>query len=64
MKSITKKELAAEMNISMTTLRYYLNNKWYSKLSSLGYEKRNRILSPKIIETIKLFWCDIDKQRY
>lgn len=59
MKSISKSELADSMQISMSTLRYYLNNLWYSDLKKENYQKRQRLLSPRQIAVIKSRWdCD------
>jgi len=59
MKSISKSELASAMSISQSTLRYYLNNLWYSDLKKEGYQKRQKILSPKQVAVIKSRWdCD------
>jgi transcriptional regulator with XRE-family HTH domain len=48
-KSLTKKELAQRLNVSSATLRRYLNDKYYPKLERYDYEKRVRILTPRIL---------------
>lgn len=42
----TKKELAIMLQVSPSTLRRWLNQKYYSNLKFLGYTKNQRILTP------------------
>lgn len=48
-KSLTKKELAQRLNVSPATLRRYLNNRYYPELEGFDYERRARILTPRIL---------------
>jgi len=52
----TKTMLAKEMGISMTTMHYYLNVKWYDELVASGYFKHSKILQPRIVDIIKRKW--------
>ena len=60
MASITKKELAQQMLISMSKLQSLLNREWYDELSDLGYKKNDKIISPRIFEFIKNIWGEFD----
>jgi transposase-like protein len=48
----TKKELAAALGISPSTLRRWLNKKYFDHLASTGYEKTARIIHPKAMAWI------------
>jgi hypothetical protein len=54
--SYTKSQLAREMGISMSTLHYYLNVKWYEELIRSGYDKNKKIIHPRIISIIVAKW--------
>lgn len=58
--AITKKQLAILMNVSSTTLRFYLNNDWYEDLKNLGYNKSKKVLSPRQVLYIESQWGDFD----
>lgn len=59
-KTVAKNQLAALMNISNSTLRYYLNKEWYDELKVLGYHKSNKILTPRQISFIESKWGELD----
>lgn len=48
-KSLLKYQVAELLGISASTLSYYLNNKYYDELARLGYEKNQKILTPRIL---------------
>lgn len=56
-KSITKQELAQVLNISPGTLRRFLNKDLYADLLPLGYKKNTNILTGKVLQYIKDFYC-------
>jgi uncharacterized protein YjcR len=45
----TKKELAAMLGVSSSTLRRWMNRKYFDALCETGYDKRERILNPKVL---------------
>ena len=53
---ISKKQLALLMNISDSTMRSYLNNIWFDELKNRGYDKTNKVLSPRQIKFIETRW--------
>jgi hypothetical protein len=53
---LSKKQLAMLMNISDSTMRNYLNNVWYDDLNNRGYDKTNKVLSPRQIKFIESRW--------
>lgn len=48
-KSLLKYQVAELLGISASTLSHYLNNKYYDELARLGYEKNQKILTPRIL---------------
>jgi hypothetical protein len=59
-RTVSKKQLAKLMNISNTSLRLYLNIEWYDELKALGYDKNNKVLSPRQIMLIQSKWGKLD----
>ena len=57
---ISKSQLAMLMNVSNSTVRTYLNKIWYEELKNLGYDKDEKILSPRQIEYIESQWGKFD----
>jgi len=45
---VGKSELCARLGISFTTLRAYMNNRYFEELEKLGYHKKMRIISPQV----------------
>ena len=43
---LSKKQICQYLNVSDTTLRYYLNRRYFSELSLLGYQKNQKLLTP------------------
>jgi len=56
----SKKQIAILMNVSNSTLRFYLNKEWYDDLKSLGYDKGKKVLSPRQILYIESQWGELD----
>lgn len=48
-----KQELAREYNISGTTLRALLNDRYYELLKNVGYRKTDQLLSPRVVRKFK-----------
>lgn len=46
---MTKQELARLYNISLSTLRRLLNNRYYEELKAAGYRKTDQIIPPVVI---------------
>lgn len=46
---MTKKDYAKRVGISERTLRYYLNNRYFSELEKMGYSRKQRKLSAIIV---------------
>ncbi|MDR0691575.1 MAG: DUF4248 domain-containing protein [Prevotellaceae bacterium] len=44
---ISKKELRIRSGLSETTFRKYLNVRYFSELSAMGYRKTQKIFSPE-----------------
>lgn len=44
-----KSELAQKYNISLTTLRLLLNERYFIQLQPLGYAKQQQLLSPCVV---------------
>jgi hypothetical protein len=57
---ISKKQLALLMNISNSTLRFYLNHEWYEDLKSIGYNKDRKVMSPRQLLYIESKWGELD----
>lgn len=51
-KVLSKQELCIILQISATTLRSWLNNKYYEDLQKLGYTKLQRLLTPSQVNYI------------
>jgi hypothetical protein len=49
MEAQTKKQLAINYNISRAVLGYYMNTHFFDELSAVGYEKKMRVLPPKVV---------------
>lgn len=49
-KATLKTEYARELNISMRTLSYWLNNRYYNDLLGYGYKKSQKYLNPAQVE--------------
>jgi transcriptional regulator with XRE-family HTH domain len=47
---LTKKELCEALGVSPSTLRRWLNEEYYGELSESGYQKKDRILKPKVMK--------------
>lgn len=47
--TLSKKEICQLLNVSDTTLRNYLNRRYFSELSLLGYRKNQKLLMPNQI---------------
>lgn len=56
MKTLTKSELATLMNVSSGTLQSLMNRQWFENLKMLGYKKKSKILSPRIVNYIIQEW--------
>ncbi len=54
---MTKKQLATELKISRRTLSVWLNETYYLKLKEAGYQKKQRILTPAILEKLLSIIC-------
>ncbi len=46
----TKKQLRILLNVSASTLKNWLNKRYYEDLVKLGYRKNDRILIPKVLK--------------
>lgn len=46
---MTKKEFRQTYNISATTLRKLLNERYYSELEKVGYVRQDNYLSPIVV---------------
>lgn len=46
---MTKKEFRQTYNISATTLRKLLNERYYDELKNVGYIKHDNYLSPSVV---------------
>lgn len=55
MVTLTKKEIRIKLNVSHTTLSYYLNRRYFKKLQNLGYVKNQKILTPLQVK----YLCDV-----
>ena len=53
---MSKKQLADYMKISPSKLKQLLNIDWYSELVPLGYSKKSKLLSPRIVKFVLNFW--------
>ncbi|GET30515.1 hypothetical protein [Prolixibacter sp. SD074] len=55
---LTKSQLAGLCNVSMTTMRTWLNVRYYPELKKLGYHRRQKILLPPqvkfLVETLAI----------
>lgn len=49
-KSLSKKEVAAKLEICMQTLCNWLNVRYYEELYKLGYRKHDKLLTPPVLE--------------
>lgn len=56
MKAKTKKQLALELEISMSKLQRLLNYVWYDELLAIGYSRTLKLLSPKMLKVIYENW--------
>ncbi len=45
--ALTKKEVCNLLKISNATLKNWLNKRYFTELSKLGYQPSDRILTPK-----------------
>lgn len=61
MSSITKKILAQKMDVSISKLQKLLNHDWYEELVRVGYQRRLKILSPRMLEVVINNWGDFDE---
>jgi transposase len=52
-----KYEIAEKIGVSKTTLRNWLNIKYFSELQKLGYEKRQKYLTTKQINYLREILC-------
>ncbi len=50
MQATTKKQLALDYNISRSLLGYYLNHCYFDELSAVGYDKKMRVLPPRVVQ--------------
>lgn len=44
---MTKKKLAEKLKVSVRTLRYWLNEKYFEELKEMGYQKSQKIITRK-----------------
>ncbi len=44
---MSKKEYANRLDISVRTLRYWLNGRYYEEMKEIGYTKLQKKLTPK-----------------
>lgn len=51
--TITKSQLSEKLQISACSLRYYLNFLWFERLEKAGYNRNQKILTPKQLLIIK-----------
>ena len=51
----TKKELRLMLNVSQSTLHRWLNVRYIHFLIPLGYHKKQKYLTPKQFEVLKIF---------
>ena len=51
--SYTKSEIAASMEVSLPTLGYYCNKKYFEALTKIGYRKKQKKLTPLQISFLK-----------
>lgn len=47
--SLYKYEVANKLDVSMQTLRKWLNERYYKDLYKLGYRKNDRRLNPRVL---------------
>jgi|GEM_PF-5776478 len=46
---VAKSELAAALNISVSSLQMWLNRRWINELTALGYKPESKIVSRRIL---------------
>jgi len=56
-KAMSKYEYALKVGISRSTLRTWLNVRYFAELTALGYAKSQKLLSPKQIEFLNQQLC-------
>jgi hypothetical protein len=49
----SKKEICIMLNISPGTLRRYLNHKYIEELKVIGYDQKQQILTPQILNFLQ-----------
>lgn len=64
-RSTTKKEYAKKLDISVRTLRYWLNVRYYSELKEFGYDKLQKKLTSKQVFFLdrKLTYTDYEQAK-
>jgi hypothetical protein len=55
--TISKQELADVIGVSTRTLARYLNVTLYDTLVELGYNKDSNIITGRVLEHIKYYFC-------
>lgn len=53
---MSKGQLAELYDISRETLRKLLNQRYFEELKEEGYEKNQKILSPRVVNKFKEIW--------
>lgn len=51
--SLTKKEIAAKMEVDVKTLAHYTNDRYFSQLEELGYKKNQKKFTPIQVQFLK-----------
>lgn len=47
-----KNELAGALGLSRNTIKNYLNERYYDRISPLGYKKTDKKISPKVLDIL------------
>ena len=51
--SMYKNEVAEMLNVCPTTLRTWLNDRYFDELEQIGYQKRQKKLNPKQLNYLR-----------
>ena len=49
---MTKKELRLKLGVSAKTLQNYLNKRYYEEIKKAGYNKREHLISPAVLDIL------------
>lgn len=52
-KSMSKSELARQCGVSLKKVRSWCNEDFYEELQKIGYQKKNRVFTPKQTKFLK-----------